>query len=251
MSTIGITGGQGFIGRSLAAYLQENTDFKVVVSSRECFSHPDELLTFTAACDTIVHLAGLSRHPDPQLLYDTNTGLLRQLLDAAGRQTRPPRIIFCSTTHEERGNPYHRSKRDGRLMVDSWAAAYRNNSCSILIPNTFGPGSRPFFNSFVSTFCYQVARGETPTIIEDAKVELIYINDLCHELVKVISDPSLPNPYTPPASVTTTVSVSEVLGLLQEFRDGITPCGQGFPAKLYSTFISNLPESSQNHHSRR
>lgn len=241
MVTIGITGGQGFIGKSLAAHLQDKTNFKVMVSSRECFLHPNELQAFTAVCDIIVHLAGLSRHQDSQLLYDTNIGLLRQLLDAAGIRTSPPRIIFCSTTHEERGNPYHRSKRDGRLMVDSWAAAHGNNSCTILMPNTFGPGSRHFFNSFVSTFCHQVARGENPTIIEDAKVELIYINDLCDELVKLISDPSLPNPYTPPASVTTTVSVSEVLRMLLEFRNGITPRGQGFPAKLYSTYIRYRP----------
>jgi UDP-2-acetamido-2,6-beta-L-arabino-hexul-4-ose reductase len=239
MLKTGITGQQGFIGTALYRFLDEEApDVKLIPWRKDYFNSPQALNAFVAECDVIVHLAGMSRHEDEELLYKVNMELVDKLLEAAGTCSKPPHIIFASTTHEPKGNRYHCSKRDGRLKIDAWAKDRNAKATAIMTPNTYGPGAKPFFNSFVSTFCHQVATGESPQVIEDAEVELIYIEDLCREIYRVIKGDITENPYKPRGGVT--VKVSEVLELLWAFEDDGTMPADGFPRKLYETYHSYM-----------
>jgi UDP-2-acetamido-2,6-beta-L-arabino-hexul-4-ose reductase len=180
---IGITGAEGFIGSHLAAACRRR-GWQVFAGGREIFADNDHLADFIRQCDRIVHFAGLSRHPDGEYLYRTNMELIA-MLDRA-LQTNPRPLFFASTTHDVlKDLPYHRSKRDGRALLES---SGRYPVVTLRMANVFGPGSKPFYNSVVSTFCRIAADGGTPEKVDNVMLELIYIDELteilCHHLAE-------------------------------------------------------------------
>ncbi len=234
MIRIGITGQAGFIGSHLANYFRIQDDIELIPFIRDFFENTSALKNFVAKCDLIIHLAAMSRHPDGKILYENNINLDKKLIAALEKQNSRAHIIFASTTHEMREGDYYASKRDGQKLFQAWGGEFT----TILMPNTFGPYGKPYFNSVVSTFCHKVARGEQAEIMIDAPVELIYINELCHEFHKVIKQSS----YIPAS--TATKKVSEILNLLLNFRKiyveqgSIPKFKDDFELKLFNTFLS-------------
>ena len=88
----------------------------------EYFENQLMLNDFVSSCDVIVHLAAVNRHQDPQVIYDTNIKLVKQLLDCLERTNSSPHIIMSSSTQEERNNSYGKSKKEGRKIQtnDIW-----------------------------------------------------------------------------------------------------------------------------------
>ena len=79
MLKIGITGQAGFVGthlyNTLGLFPEE---FERIDFQKEYFEDPNQLNEFVAQCDVIVHLAAMNRHNDPQVIYDTNIGLVEK-----------------------------------------------------------------------------------------------------------------------------------------------------------------------------
>ncbi|MEI6054814.1 MAG: NAD-dependent epimerase/dehydratase family protein [Lentisphaerota bacterium] len=239
--TVGITGQSGFIGTHFFNFLRTRQGIKRVNFDKSYFDNQKDLCSFVSNCDAIVHLAGMSRGDNQQLVYDTNMLLVEKLLKAAEYAGNKPHILFGSTTHEAKDSLYHKSKRNGRTMIDKWAKENGARSTGLLMPNVFGPYSKPYFNSFVSTFCHKVAIGEKPEIIADSKVELIYIETICRHICGAIASESNNNPMTIPHEFE--VSVSEVLNKLMYFRNTlqnkkIPTLDTLFATRLFSTYLS-------------
>ena len=95
-------------------------------------------------------------------------------------------IIFSSSSQEEADNLYGQSKLKGRSNLEQWAAVSGAKSTGMVIPNVFGPFGKPFYNSVVATFCYQLTHGQVPTINVDGELKLIYINELVLEIFHLI-----------------------------------------------------------------
>ena len=240
MIRVGITGQTGFIGSHLANYFRIQDDIELIPFIRDYFEDTADLESFVAKCDVIIHLAAMSRNPDGKLLYDNNIKLDKKLIAVLEKQNSQAHVIFASTTHEMREGDYYASKRDGQKLFKAWGGEFT----AMVMPNTFGSYGKPYFNSVVSTFCYKVAHDEQAQIMIDAPVELIYINNLCHEFHKVIKGEIKEISYTP--SLTATRKVSEILNLLLHFRkfyveQGIIPkFKDDFEIALFNTFQSYL-----------
>jgi UDP-2-acetamido-2,6-beta-L-arabino-hexul-4-ose reductase len=240
---VGITGQNGFIGTHLINYFRVQDDIKIIEFSREYFNSPKMLEKFVSKCDLIIQLAAMSRNQDLQLLYANNIELDKKLINAL-ENTHSNHVLFASTTHEMRDGEYYASKRDGQNLFKNWAAQSGAKFTTMVMPNTFGPYGKPFFNSVVSTFCYKVAHNEKPEIIIDAPINLIYIHELCQEFYKVIKEDINSNSYTPTA--TATIKVSELLNLLLSFhksyvkQETIPQFKNQFELHLFETFISYL-----------
>ncbi len=223
---LGITGQTGFIGSHLAAAARRDPRFRLSESGRTLFGDPEKFRRWVRNCDAVVHFAGLSRHADGESLYRVNMRLTEQLAEALSGQL----AAFGSTTHDAKDTPYHRSKRDG-------AARLQAADCRALIlrmPNTFGPGSRPFYNSVVSTFCALAAEGKTPDRIDDAELRLIDAETLVREILDLLA-----------AGRTGTVTIPHRFTLrlpvlwekLQALRSGGTPdSADPFDRTLAETF---------------
>ena len=238
---IGITGSDGFIGTAFRRYLTALGECPVICP-RSAFDSSSEMAAFCGQCEAVVHFAGLSRHPDGNFLLETNLRLTAALIDGLKNSGSHAHVYLASTTHEQRDLPYHESKRRSRKMLEAWAAETRNSYTTLLMPNTFGPYARPFFNSVVSTFCYQAAHGQTPDRIDPAELKLIHVRTLCREILRLVrrNEPGvsaleIPHEYE--------VRLDELWRKLQEWKSamdaGRSPVAETpFEIDLLAAFLS-------------
>lgn len=247
---VGITGQGGFMGSHLYNFLGTKTeDIERINFERDYFKNETDLQKFVKSCDVIVHIAAMNRHEDQQVIYDTNVGLVQKLVNACKATNSAPKIIFSSSTQEERDNLYGKSKRDGRQYLEKWATDYTAKVASLIIPNVFGPFGKPFYNSFIATFCHQIIAGEQPTVINDSTVNLIYINELSEAFYKEIIKHNEENIQSYEVPYTSSRKVSEILALLKEFKIQYVDNGQvpkvdlnSFELDLFNTFASFIPK---------
>lgn len=218
---IGITGIDGFLGTRLADHItRTRPEWGVVPGHRELFASAAALAEFAASSCAIVHFAGLSRHADGKKLYRINMDLARKLFDAAASFSERRILLLASTTHE-RDLPYHRSKRDAEALFSRLPGGG-----SLRLPNAFGPGGKPFYNSVVATFCFQLVHGETPEITQDAELELAYADFLAEEICVRIEDALKSNRPLPPfyrLPGEYHCRVSELLARLKSLASGGAP----------------------------
>lgn len=187
MIKIGITGQAGFVGTHLynmAGLYPEQIER--IPFEDAFFEDRDRLNGFVRQCDVIIHLAAMNRHPDPQVLYETNLRLVQQLITAMETEKVTPYVLFSSSTQEEQDNEYGRSKREGRALLEKWAERNGASFTGMVVPNVYGPFGRPGYNSFIATFCHKLTHGEQPEILVDSDVRLIYVGSLCQHILEKI-----------------------------------------------------------------
>ncbi|WP_426063462.1 NAD-dependent epimerase/dehydratase family protein [Flavobacterium sp. DSP2-3-1] len=187
MLKVGITGQAGFVGthlyNTLGLFPEE---FDRVDFQKEFFEEDNQLNGFVSQCDVIVHLAAMNRHNDPQVIYDTNLGLVKKLTNALSATKSKAHVLFSSSTQEERDNLYGKSKKEGRELMINWAKKTGGKFTGLIIPNVFGPFGHPNYNSVVATFCHKLSHNETPKIEVDGEVKLIYVGELIAKILKEI-----------------------------------------------------------------
>ncbi len=245
---IGITGQPGFIGTHLYNHLGLQENVERIPFEDEYFQNEEKLKAFVRSCDAIVHLAAMNRHNDPQVLYKTNIHLVQQLIDACETTNSTPHILFSSSTQEDRGNLYGKSKYEGRKLLEAWAKRNKAQFTGFIIPNVFGPFGHPYYNSFIATFCHQLTHNEQPKIEVDGVVKLIYVG----ELVKQITDHIFKVAKEHAGKTldeeirlqhTSEGRVSEILKLLEGYKQnyfekGIVPnLDNIFERNLFNTFV--------------
>lgn len=241
MIRVGITGQNGFVGshlyETLALYPNQ---FQRIPFEKKFFESEALLDSFVLNCDVIVHLAGMNRHDNPQVIYDTNIGLANALVKSLERTKHIAQIIMSSSTQEESDNLYGQSKKKARELIETWAIQKKAIFNGLIIPNVFGPFGKPFYNSVVATFCHQITRGESPTIHVDGTLKLIYVGELVEEIMLRIKKPTHDSKVL--ISHTAVCKVSEILEKLQYFKElyqenGEIPTLQNpFDYQLFNTF---------------
>lgn len=258
MIKIGITGQAGFIGTHLFNTLALHPEtFDRVPFEDAFFSDIIRLQKFVQSCDVIVHLAAMNRHNDPEIIYQTNLKLVKQLISACESTKSFPHVLFSSSTQEEQDNLYGKSKKEGRLLLEQWAKKNQAKFSGFVIPNVFGPFGNPYYNSVVSTFCHQLTHNEIPRIDIDSEIKLIYVS----ELVRHFIDNILENRFTERMETdshtktiliphTSEIKVSTLLEKLTDykvkyFNQGILPnLDNPFDQNLFNTFLCYIDHST-------
>jgi UDP-2-acetamido-2,6-beta-L-arabino-hexul-4-ose reductase len=237
MKKIGITGQQGFIGKHLYNTIGLFPDeFERIDFDKSYFDQPEKLDEFVGKCDVIVHLAAKNRHNDPEVIYQTNIGLVKALVASLERTKSKAHVLFSSSSQEERDNLYGRSKKEGREILTEWAEKSGGAFTGMVIPNVFGPFGHPFYNSVIATFCHQVSHNEEPKIDVDGNMKLIYVGELVKTILNEIRA-GKSNPYFV-ISHTAESKVSAILTLLQTYKDQYQD--KGIIPAINSTFELNL-----------
>ncbi|TBH75050.1 SDR family oxidoreductase [Aquirufa antheringensis] len=242
MIKVGVTGSNGFIGWHLCQTLRLDSNKYVVIEfNREWFNEDKKLDIFVSKCDVIIHLAGLNRHSEDEVIYNTNIGLAEKLIESFNRTGFKGQVLFSSSIQEERNNIFGNSKKLAKELFYNWAINAEANFKGLLIPNVFGAFGKPFYNSVVSTFCHQLVNNETPKIENDVTLNLIYINDLIKVVIDLIDVKTIENINI---SYTDSYKVSEILELLLAFKLKYYEKGQipnfnkKFELNLFNTFRS-------------
>ncbi|MBI9017246.1 MAG: NAD-dependent epimerase/dehydratase family protein [Phycisphaerae bacterium] len=244
MMKIGITGLAGFVGSHLRDRLSREKDIEVLPFEDSFYDNPQQFIDFAGQADVIVHLAGVNRD-EPEVIYNKNIELMQKLLDFCDQAGNKPFILFSSSTQIERDNEYGRGKKRAMELLEQWVGDNDAAAVSMVVPNVFGDNGRPFYNSVVATFCYQVTHGEEPTIQNDGQMTMIYINDLVEDIFSLIKQQKkgYAIEYIQPR---VEIKVSEVLALLQKFqagyaKEGMVPAvNNDFERDLYNCFITYM-----------
>ncbi|MGV8947030.1 MAG: NAD-dependent epimerase/dehydratase family protein [Lutibacter sp.] len=237
MLKIGITGQEGFVGTHLYNTLKlAPNEFSCIDYDISFFSNETQLDAFVSQCDVIVHLAAMNRHNDPVVLYNTNIELVKKLIASLERSNSKAHILFSSSSQEERDNPYGKSKKEGRILLEKWASIHGGTLTGLIIPNVFGPFGHPYYNSVVATFSHQISHGETPKIEVDGELKLIYVGELVAEMIKKSKEKKNESLYHVPH--TSTAKVSEILALLKNYKEVYQDKGE-IPT-INNTFELNL-----------
>jgi UDP-2-acetamido-2,6-beta-L-arabino-hexul-4-ose reductase len=241
MTRVGITGVNGFIGYHLYQTLSlKKKEFTLIKCDRHFFEDDQALDHFVSDCDVIVHLAAVNRHNEPQVIYETNTVLVKKLMAALERTNSKPHLIISSSTQEDRDNLYGKSKKEGRLLLSEWVIKNGGRLSGLIIPNVYGPFGQPNYNSVIATFCHQLANGEKPIIDVDGDLKLVYVGDLVKEIIQLIDGKD--NSHEKKIPFTVEVKVSEILALLQYYKRSyqdereIPILHSDFENKLFNTF---------------
>ncbi len=247
---IGITGQSGFIGTHLYNTLGlEPEKFQRVPFDRSIFEDSARLEQFVSQCDVIVHLAALNRHNDPRTIYDTNLDLVKHLIQAMESTHSKPHLLFASSIQEEKENPYGRSKKEGRMLLEQWAVQNRACFTGLIMPNVFGPFGHPYYNSVVATFCHQLTHNEQPEIDIDGELKLIYVAELVQTIITHINNPqsTITNHQIPHTS---TIKVSRLLDKLTTYKQAyfdrqiIPEIRDPFDRNLFNTFVCYIDHKS-------
>ncbi len=245
---VGITGQAGFIGTHLYNFLNLKKENIITVPFDDSFFADEIALNnFVKECDAIVHLAAMNRHDDPKVIYDTNIELCNKLIKALDFTGKKPHILFSSSIQEEKDNLYGRSKRDCRFRLEEWAKRTGSEFTGLIIPNVFGPFGRPFYNSVVATFCYQLNQNQKPQIQIDASLQLIYVLELADLIYKqIISKPSETGIISYKVPFSSEIMVSEILRILEGYKKSYLEentfpvLNNKFEQNLFNTFRSYI-----------
>jgi UDP-2-acetamido-2,6-beta-L-arabino-hexul-4-ose reductase len=238
-----VTGGDGFIARTLRLRLTESGHAEVTGLTRATDARAWQAAL--AAADVVYHLAGVNRPSDPSEFGPGNAGLTASICDALAAAGRRATVVLSSSVQAALDNPYGRSKREAEDIVGRYGATTGARGCVLRLPNVFGKWARPNYNSAVATFCHNIARG-LPIEVHDeaAPLRLVHVDDVVDAMLGLL----------PPSDVTGAVDVTpvyettvgELAATLRGFAESrttrtIARVGTGFTRALYSTYVSYLP----------
>lgn len=197
--------------------------------------------------DAVIHLAALNRGvPDDEIL-STNVFLAQTLTQAVIDAGAAAFVVHASSIHIDGQSPFGQSKREAALVfaeLNAGAAGFAD----VVLPNVFGEHGRPHYNSFVATFCHQLAqRAGTPEVIEDRSVPLLHAQNAADVLIDAALTRCPGQSYTDAKEY----RVSDVLDRLDTisglYRTGQLPeLDDPFTRDLFNTYRShafpdNLP----------
>ncbi|GAB6091113.1 capsular polysaccharide biosynthesis protein CapF [Spirochaeta dissipatitropha] len=243
-----VTGAYGFIGKNLVSELK-NRNFTTIYQ----FDKETDIMLLDEYCakaDFVYHLAGVNRPEKQEEFMKGNFGFTSILLDNLKKKNNTCPVLLSSSVHAELDNPYGQSKKAGEQLLFDYSKETGAPVYVYRFPNVFGKWCLPNYNSAVATFCHNIARG-LPVQINDSKtlLKLVYIDDLVNELINVMggSGKKVGEYYEVP--VVHTITIGEIVDLLNDFNDSrinktIPDMENSFTKKIYSTYLSYLPEDS-------
>ncbi len=253
-----VTGAKGFVGRNLVSQLHNIGSGKakehalsgksLTVFEYDLDSDLSDLDSYCRQADFVFNLAGVNRPKDRTEFMEGNFGFASTLLSALKKHNNTCPVMISSSVQAALDNPYGESKRAGEQLLFDYG---RETGAKVLVyrfPNVFGKWCRPNYNSAVATFCYNIAR-DLPILVNDPDVvmNLVYVDDVVDELVAALNGEEHRTGDYCEVPVMHTITLGGIVELITGFKDmhtdlSVSDLGDAFTKKLYSTYLSYLPE---------
>jgi len=243
---IGITGSKGFIGRHLVDALKNKKEVKLYgCDLPECnLLKINSFKNFAAGKDVVIHTAAANRGSDEEIIAGSVVATYN-LISAIKKARGKPKLIFLSSTQAETDTVYGLSKKLTEILLQSFSQKYKIPVTVFRITNVFGEGCRPFYNSVVATFCYQVANNEALTIHNGGKeINLIYVKDLVKIILKEIFFPRKQHFYFRKITSNNIIATKKLAQLITSFQDikNLKKLKSKFHRDLYNTYLSYIKQ---------
>ena len=226
-----VTGANGFLGWHLRCRLRARHNHEVIPIGRDNF---DELPAALADADAVIHLAGVNRGSGGEVA-NGNTELAEAVATALRASATKARVIYANSIQAGNGSPYGDGKAKAATILGESSSELGLTFVDAQLPNLFGEHGRPGYNSFVATFCWEVAAGREPQV-KDNQVELLHAQDAAQVLIEGLRGST--RVERPKGK---THGVIEVLDLLKSFegiyRHGDIPSlDTDFKLNLFNTY---------------
>ena len=185
---IGITGGKGFIGSHIASSLKEMRGVNVFLfdKPRGDILNKKSVEEFVKGKDVIIHAAAVNRGTDAEVVRGSVEGTLH-LISAISSLRKKPKIIYFSSIQAEMDTLYGISKKLCETMLERASKTQKIPVSIFRLTNVFGEGSRPFYNTAVATFCYQVAKGKKLKVDKNSAPRMfVYVGDVVHIVLEEV-----------------------------------------------------------------
>ena len=214
-----VTGGAGFIGRSVVRYFAERGD---EVTAVDRVPYRGELpvrailgdlrdsavvqASLPPGTDAVVHLAALTSvlqsKSDPQAVYDNNVMVTQLLLERA-RDIQLRHFLLASTNAVAGDHgwhvideasalhpltPYGASKAAAEMLISAYTNSYGLLGTALRLTNAYGVGME-LKDSVIPRFVRALATGRPVTVYGDGSQvrDFVYLTDVCRALSLVIS----------------------------------------------------------------
>lgn len=253
-----VTGAKGFVGKNLVSQLHNIqlgkaknypiSGEEIKVFEYDIDSDPLELDAYCKQADFVFNLAGVNRPKDLTEFMKGNFGFASTLLDTLKKYNNTCPVMISSSIQAELDNPYGESKRAGENLLFAYA---KETGAKVLVyrfPNLFGKWCRPNYNSAVATFCNNIAN-DLPIQVNDPSVvmRLAYIDDVVDELIAALVGQEHREGMFCVVPTVHTITLGGIVDLLYSFKEmpknlEVPDLGEPFTKKLYSTYLSYLPE---------
>ncbi|MGL5647869.1 MAG: NAD-dependent epimerase/dehydratase family protein, partial [Clostridium sp.] len=242
-----VTGARGFIGKNLICKLEELKKYEILTIDID--NSEDELLDAVKNSDFIFHLAGINRPKDDEEFKKGNTGLTEKIINQLVENNRKTSILITSSIQADLDNPYGVSKKlaeeallDYRTKTGAEVYIYR-------LPNVFGKWCIPNYNSAIATFCNNIANGEEVWVSDrEREMTLVYIDDVVNSFIETMELKNKVSGYLS-VEIEHKATLGTIVDLINEFKNSrktlkISDMGNELTKKLYSTYLSYLPENN-------
>jgi UDP-glucose 4-epimerase len=204
-----VTGGSGFIGRSIVPALLAD-GARVTVADRMAYPDPEVPTIQGDLCDPavrdaavtadltgIVHLAAvtsvLGSLADPSLVHETNVNVTAGLLELS-RRRGVGRFVMASTNavtgdigtgtiHEGMPlrplTPYGATKAAAEMLMSGYGGGYDMITCALRLTNVYGPGME-LKDSFVPRLMRAAMNNTTVQVYGDGlqRRDLVHVDDV-------------------------------------------------------------------------
>ncbi len=239
-----ITGSNGFIAKNLIVELRNRGYQELLLCNRD--TSEKKLEKYIEDCDILIHLAGVNRPSDEREYDKENVGFTEKLIKLIEQKQKKIPIIYSSTILDTQHKLYGESKRKAEKALQEYAQSSGASIFIFRLSNVFGKWCRPNYNSFVATFCYNIAHNlEIKVNDPKAQIKLVYIDDVVNEFISCMTKKIQGIEEYPEILEAYQTTVGEVAKMLLSFKKGRNnleiPCiEEAFGKKLYSTYLSYL-----------
>lgn len=255
-----VTGSGGFVGKNLVCELRniaegKTSDYNISkdinIYEYDVDTSPEMLDKYTVDCDFVYHLAGVNRPENEDEFMKGNFGFTSLLLDMLKKHGNHAPVLITSSIQAALDNPYGKSKKAGEDAIFEYGRKNNVKTLVYRLPNVFGKWCRPNYNSAVATFCHNIAHDLPITVNNRSHImNLVYIDDVVHELINALT--GCENKHESgfcSVSPVHEITLGEIADLLYEFKESrsrlsIPDMSDSFVKKLYSTYLSYLPENN-------
>jgi NAD-dependent epimerase/dehydratase len=241
-----VTGAKGFVGKNLIAELKNRNYNEIYECDIE--TTKEELEEYTKNCEFVFHLAGVNRPEKEKDFMKGNFGFTSVLLENLKKYNNKAPVLITSSIQAALDNPYGRSKKAGEDLMFSYSQETGARVYVYRFPNVFGKWCRPNYNSAVATFCHNIARGlEIKVNDPEVVMNLVYIDDVVDELICALEGKAHMKENFAYVPIVHTIKLGDIVKLIYSFKESrenlmIPNMQDEFSKKLYSTYLSYLPE---------
>lgn len=245
MKTVLVTGAYGFIGKNLCVVLENNNFITLKYGTHHTKEH---LVSCVNKADVIVHLAGINRPENVDDFYSGNKVFTEYLSDLVSQSKKSTQIIYTSSTQASSDTDYGKSKKQAEEVLLKFHKKTNYPVSIFRLPNTFGKWSKPYYNSVVSTWCYNISRDMRLEINNlNQEIILSYIDDVVESIVFEINNQSNEYKFVEINKIYK-VTLGELALKIKAFnlsrKNLIMPSlEEDFDRHLYSTYLTYLPEN--------